>query len=50
MLVTLVEPMGVHCPQGSELPGDISALCCLSVWCVLTAGGGAADEAADVIG
>ena len=38
----LVEPMGVRCPQGSELSGDVSAFCCPSVWCVLTASGDAA--------
>ena len=31
MLVMLVEPMGVHCPQGSELSGEVSAFCCLFV-------------------
>ena len=43
VLVTLAKPMGGCCPQGSELPGDVSALCCLSVWCVSTASGGVAD-------
>ena len=50
MLVMLVEPMGVRFPQGSEFSGEVSAFFCLSVWCVLTAGGGTADGAADAIG
>ena len=42
MLVMLVEPMGVHCPQGSELSGEVSAFRCPFVWCVLTGSGDAA--------
>ena len=44
MLVTLAEAMGVSCPHGSELPGDVTALCCPSVWLVSAATCGAADE------
>ena len=33
--VVLVDPMGVHCPQGSELSGDVSIFCWLCVLCVL---------------
>ena len=39
MLLMLVEPMGVHCPHGSELSGEVSAFCCSLVWCVLTSSG-----------
>ena len=46
MLVMLAESMGVHCPQGSELSGEVSAFCCLFVGCMLTA----SDEAAGAIG
>ena len=42
VLVTLAGAMGVCCPQGSELPGDVSVLCCPSVWCVSAATCGAA--------
>ena len=42
MLVMLVEPMGVGCPQGSELSCEVSAFCCPFVWCVLTGSGDAA--------
>ena len=42
MLLVLVEPTGVHCPQGSELSSEVSAFCCLFVWCVLTGSGDAA--------
>ena len=38
----LVESMGVHCPQGSELSGEVSVFCCSFVWCVLTGSGDAA--------
>ena len=38
----LVEPMGVHCPQGSEISGEVSAFGCPFVWCVLTVSGDAA--------
>ena len=37
----LVEPMGVHCPQGSELSDEVSASCYLFVWFVLTGSGDA---------
>ena len=46
MLVMLAKSGGVHCPQGSEFSGEVSAFCCLFVWCTLTACG----DAADVIG
>ena len=46
MLATLVEPMGVHCPQGSELSGEVSVFCCPLVLCVLTGSG----EVAGAIG
>ena len=39
MLLVLVDPTGVHCPQGSELSGDVSMFCGLFVWCVLTVSG-----------
>ena len=42
----LVEPMGVRCPQGSELSGEVSAFYCQFVWCVLTGSG----EGAGAIG
>ena len=35
----LVEPMGVHCPRGSELSGEVPAFCCSFVWCMLTGSG-----------
>ena len=38
--------MGVHCPQGSELSGEVSAFHCPFVWCVLTG----SDEVAGAIG
>ena len=40
MLLVLVEPIGVHCPQGSELSGEVSAFYPF-VWCVLTGSGDA---------
>ena len=39
MLLVHVDPMGVHCPQGSELSGGVSTFCGLFVWCVLTGSG-----------
>ena len=39
MLLVLVDPMGVHCPQSSELSGDVSMFCGLCVRCVLTVSG-----------
>ena len=36
MLLVLADPLEVCCPQGSELPGDVSTLCGLFVWWVLT--------------
>ena len=43
VLVMLAEAIGVCCPQGSELSGDVSALCCLFVLCVLAASCGVVD-------
>ena len=41
MLLAFIDPIGVHCPQGSELSGDVSTFCGLFVWCVLTGSGDA---------
>ena len=44
MLLVLVDPMGVHCPQGSELSGDVSILGGSFVWCILMVFGDASCE------
>ena len=41
VLLVLVEPMGVRCPQGSEFSGEVSAFCGSFVWCMLTGSGDA---------
>ena len=50
LLLVLVEPMGVHCPQGSELSGEVSAFCGSFVWCVLTGSGDASGAIGSNVG